>query len=131
MKIVLIAVGIIVILLSVLFNDEISESVSVRKYDRERLKRQIEDELEKQRKRELKNQFKPGDLIKRKEDGRYFKVTTYEEYRRHYNYVSNESLDIIYCNYGSDWSYFTEIKVSEVRKLTKIEEFLFLNGGKM
>lgn len=131
MKTVLIALAIIVILMSVLFNDEISDSASRKKYERDRLKRQIEDEIEKQRKKELKSQFKPGDLVKITDRDSYFKVTTYEEYKKHYNYVSNESLDYIYCNYGSDWSYFTELMVSEVRKLTKIEEFLFLNGGKI
>lgn len=122
-SIIIVAVGVIILMI-IMCRDEISDYIK----EQEQLKKEALEELEKMK---LKSQFQPGDLVryinKRAYEQRCYKVITFEESRKKGYYVYEE--DFVYCCYGKNNEYTTCMKPTEIRKLTKLEKFLYENGG--
>lgn len=122
-SIIIVAAGVIILVI-IMCGDEISDYIK----EQEELKKEALEEVEKIK---LKSQFKPGDLVRYINDndyGRYYKVITFEEFRKKGYYIYEE--DYIYCCYERDNQCVTRMRPTEIRKLTKLEKFLYENGGK-
>lgn len=80
--------------------------------------------------------FKVGDIVKN-EIGEILEIVPYREYRewnfkkKYWSeyYFENERINIYYCKNKRGTWYSTE-NIKNVTKATKIEEFIFKNGGK-
>lgn len=96
-----------------------------------------EKELEKIKKEiKEKEKFKPGDVVKNNY-GNLLEIVPYKEFRAwkiEKGYWSGFTVDyekttLYYCKNQKGTYYSTECK-KDVTKATKIEEFIFKNGGK-
>lgn len=134
MKLILAIIVAFVFLFVILFNDEISEVRTLRKKQEQCKKKELEKERERLEKINLKNQFKPGDFvtyISEKTYKSYYKVISFEEYKKKNGYCyEKENENYIYCCYGGNDQYTTYVRTTEIRKLSKMEKFLYENGGK-